>query len=167
MAEEHDVQSTETTAEQQEKTFTQADVDALIQKRLDRERKKFPGEEELTAFRAWKASQQTEQDRWNALKNEKDTATAALAAAQAELEQMKREKYLTGKGVAADDLDYYTFKIGKLVNDNTTFEQAAEAFLKENAPKNVRVDMTASLAGEKKTASPNEEMNALIRGAFG
>ena len=40
MAEEHDVQGTETTAHEQEKTFTQADVDKMIQARLDRERKR-------------------------------------------------------------------------------------------------------------------------------
>ena len=37
------------TAAQQEKTFTQADVDKMIQSRLDRERKKMPSEEELNA----------------------------------------------------------------------------------------------------------------------
>ena len=51
MADETNVQSTETTAIEQEKTFTQADVDALIQKRLERERKKFPNDEEMSATR--------------------------------------------------------------------------------------------------------------------
>ena len=59
MAEEMNVQSTETTAEPQEKTFSQAEVDALIQKRLERERKKYPNDEELSAFRSWQESQQT------------------------------------------------------------------------------------------------------------
>lgn len=39
------------------KTFTQADVDNLIKKRLERERKNMPGKEELEAFKQWKASQ--------------------------------------------------------------------------------------------------------------
>lgn len=165
---EPNVQATEpTSAQEPEKTFTQADVDALIQKRLDRERKKYPSEEELTAFRTWKESQQTEQEKWNTLTGERDTARSQLAAAQAELEQMKREKYLTGKGVPAEDLDYYAFKIGKLVTDTKTFEQAAEEFLKDNAPNKVRIDMTAPLErGKPVSTTANDAMNALIRGAL-
>ena len=45
---------------------------------------------------------------------------------------MENEKFLSGKGVKADDLDYVTFKISKMVDDKTTFEKAAEKFLKEN-----------------------------------
>lgn len=168
MAEEtKDVINTETTAQEPEKTFTQADVDALIKTRLDRERKKYPTEEEMNAYRTWKASQETEQDRWNTLTSERDMARTELSSANAELEQLKREKYLTAKGVPADDLDYYVFKIGKLVTDSKTFEQAAEDFLKDNAPNKVRVDMTAPLDRSKPAAATaNDAMNALIRGAF-
>lgn len=42
------------------KTFTQVDVDNLIKKRLERERKNMPGKEELEAFKQWKASQSKE-----------------------------------------------------------------------------------------------------------
>jgi hypothetical protein len=45
---------------------------------------------------------------------------------------MKNEKFLSGKGVKADDLDYVTYKVSKMVDDKTTFEKAAEKFLKEN-----------------------------------
>lgn len=167
MTDETNVQGTETTATEPEKTFTQAEVDALIQRRLERERKKYPTDEDLTAFKTWKDSQQTDQDRLNALTGERDAAKTALATANAELEQLKREKYLSGKGVATNDLDYYVFKIGKLVTDSKTFEQAAEDFLKDNAPNKVRVDMTAPLDRGKPTATTtNDAMNAMIRGAF-
>lgn len=49
-----------------------------------------------------------------------------------EVQQMKNEKFLSGKGVKADDLDYVTYKVSKMVDDKTTFEKAAEKFLKEN-----------------------------------
>lgn len=150
-----------------EKTFTQAEVDALIGKRIAKAMKGMPTEEELNAFRSWKESQQTEQDKWNNLTKERDTARNELSTAQAELEQLKRENYLTGKGVPADDLDYYVFKIGKLVTDSKTFEQAAEDFLKDNSPNKVRIDMTAPLDRRKPAATTaNDAMNALIRGAF-
>ena len=49
-------ETTDTAAQQQEKTFTQAEVDALIAQRLARERKKYPSAEELAAFNAWRQS---------------------------------------------------------------------------------------------------------------
>lgn len=120
MADETNVQVTETTATEQEKTFTQADVDALVQRRLDRERKKYPSEDELSAFRSWKESQQTEQERWNNLTKERDESRAALSAAQAELEQLKREKYVLSKGLSGDEAEFIAFKAAKMVNDKTT-----------------------------------------------
>ena len=158
------VQSTET-APVQEKTFTEDEVNAIVEKRLNRERKKYPGEEELTAFRSWKESQQTEKERWDSLSKERDEATTALSAAQAELEQYKRERLLLQKGVPAEDVDYYAFKIGKLVTDSLPFEKAAEQYLKEKSMGAVTVDTAAPLSGGKTPPTPNESMNSLIRGA--
>lgn len=153
-----------------EVTFTQAEVDALVSKEKARAvakaTKGMPSEDELTAFRTWKESQQTEQDRWNTLTNERDTARSQLSALQTELEQYKREKLLLSKGVSADDVDYYAFKIGKLVTDSVSFEQAAEQFLAERKPGTVRVDFSAPVGGGDKTRTANERMNALIRGAL-
>lgn len=74
-----------------EKTFTQAEVDTLIGKRLAKAMKGMPDEAELTAFRAWKENQQSEQDRVNTLTSERDTARTQLTAAQAEIEQYKTQ----------------------------------------------------------------------------
>lgn len=149
-----------------EKTFTQAEVDNLIGKRLAKAMKGMPDEAELTEFRAWKENQQTEQDRVSTLTSERDTARTQLTAAQAELEQFKREKLLLSKGVPANDVDYYAFKIGKLVTDSKTFEQAAEDFFKENNTGKVHVDLGAPLGGGSLNKTANEQMNALIRGAL-
>jgi len=48
-----------------EKTFTQAELDSIVGKRIAKAMKGMPGEEELTAFRAWKERQQTEKERWD------------------------------------------------------------------------------------------------------
>ena len=95
-----------------ERTFTQAEVDSMVSRRLAKAMKGMPGEEELTAFRAWKEGQQSEQEKWDTLTRERDESRTALTAAQAELEQYRREKLLLGKGVNPDDVDYYAFKIG-------------------------------------------------------
>lgn len=137
-----------------EKTFTQTEVDNLIGKRLAKAMKGMPDEAELTAFRAWKDSQQTEKEKWDTLTQERDTAKTELETAKAELEQYKREKLLLDKGVPAADVDYYAFKIGKLVTDKKTFEEAAEEYLKDApAEKRVRVDMTGALG---KGGAPEE-----------
>ena len=164
MAEEPNVQGTGITAPEQEKTFTQADVDKLIQTRLDRERKKYPSEEEITAYRTWKDSQQTEQERQ--AKQAKDLADskAALSASQAEVEQLRRDKYVLSKGLTGEDAEFIAFKAMKMVNDKTTFEQAVDALTANR--KKATFDWAAPTGGGTKENTANQQMNALIRGAL-
>lgn len=164
MENEPNVQGTENTAPPQEKTFTQADVDKLIQTRLERERKKYPSEEEITAYRTWKDGQQTEQERQ--AKQEKDLADskAALTASQAEVEQLRRDKYVLSKGLTGEDAEFIAFKAMKMVNDKTTFEQAVDALTANR--KKATFDWTAPAGGGTKENTANQQMNALIRGAL-
>ena len=164
MAEETTVQSTGTTAQEQEKTFTQADVDKMIQARLDRERRKYPSEDEMTAYRTWKDSQQTEQEQQ--AKREKEFADnkSALTAAQAEVQQLKREKYVLSKGLTGEEAEFIAFKALRMMDDKTTFEQAVDK-LTENRQK-VKFDWTAPVGGGDKPNANNAAMNNLIRGAL-
>ena len=164
MADETNVQGTENTALEQEKTFTQADVDKMIQSRLDRERKKYPSEEEITAYRTWKDGQQTEQERQAKRDKELADSKSALTAAQAEIEQMKRDKYVLSKGLTGDDAEFIAFKALKMVDDKTTFEQAVDK-LTENRQK-VKFDWTAPAGNGEKPNATNAAMNSLIRGAL-
>lgn len=150
----------------QEKTFTQAELDAIVGKRVSKAMKGMPDETELAAFRTWKESQQTEAQRLNELTKERDTAKTDLAAALAKVEQYEREKFLLSKGVNAEDVDYYVFKAGQLVSDTKTFEQAADEVIKARQPqKTVVVDLAGSLQGKPSAKTTNDDMNALIRGA--
>lgn len=146
------------------KTFTQEEVDAMIGKRLAKAMKGIPSEEEITAYRTWKDSQQTEQERQ--AKQAKDLADskAALTASQAEVEQLKRDKYVLGKGLAGEDAEFIAFKAIKMVDDKTTFEQAVDK-LTENRQK-VKFDWTAPAGGGEKKTDINAAMNDLIRGAM-
>ena len=164
MAEEINVQGTENTALEQEKTFTQADVDKMIQTRLDRERKKYPSEEEITAYRTWKDGQQTEQERQAKRDKELADSKSALTAAQAEIEQMKRDKYVLSKGLTDDDAEFIAFKALKMVDDKTTFEQAVDQ-LAESRQK-VKFDWTAPAGDGQRNTKINAAMNDLIRGAL-
>jgi len=148
-----------------EKTFTQADVDAIVAKRLAKAQKGMPDEAELSAFRAWKDTQLTEQQKMNTLTQERDTARNDLSAALAKVEQYERERLMLSKGVAAEDVDYYVFKAAKLVSDNKTFEQAADEVIKARQPQKQVVDLGGSLNGKNAPKTGNDAMNALIRGA--
>ena len=149
-----------------EKKFSQAELDNIISRRLSEERKKYPTQEELTAYQTWKASQQSEAEKLAAMTNERDTANSKLNEATAKIEKYEHEKYLLKKGVEADDLDYFDFKISKLVTDDKTYEQAAEEFLKDKKPAGrVRMDTGAGLGGGAHGKTPSSMMNDLIRNA--
>lgn len=140
------------------RTFTQEQLDAII----SRERAK--------ATKGWFTAEQmaAKDGSISALTTERDNVKADLEKVRAERDALANEKFLSGKGVPSDMLEFYAFKIGKLVTDKKTFEQAAEEYLKENPPTGaVRVSTGGSVGGNGTTGpkTPNDIMNALIRGA--
>lgn len=152
----------------EDKTFTQEEVDSIVQARLARARAGMPTDEELNAFHAWQNGQQIrENEELATARQERDTARNELEAANKELTKVKRESYLTGKGVAKDDLDYYGFKINAMITEGKTFEQCADEFIEAHpAQQTARVDFGGNLGGSnngKETAS--SAMNALLRKA--
>lgn len=146
------------------KTFTQDEVDAVLGKRLAKAMKGIPSEEELNAYRSWKDGQQAEQQRQAQRDKEFNKAQSDLAAAQSELEELKREKYVLSKGLTGDDAEFIAFKAAKLVDEKTTFEQAVDQ-LTERRQK-VAFDWTAPVSGGSSEQSANSTMNQLIRGAL-
>lgn len=143
---------------QPEKTFTQADVDAIVGKRVAKAMKGMPSTDELNAFHDWQNNHKNDDTLIGTLTQERDTA-------RNELEQYKREALLLKKGVPAEDVEYYAFKIGKLVTDKVDFEKATDDFFKDNKVKSVRVDMGAPVGGGNNAPTGNDAMNALIRNA--
>lgn len=149
-----------------EKTFTQSEVDSIVAKRVARAVRGMPSDEELNEYRTWRSSQAAEQERINNIVNERDTAKTQLASIQAELENVKREKYVLSKGLNGDDAEFVMFKASKLVDDNTTFETAVDTVIqgRESRPK---FDWSAPVgSGGTGKNNVNDMMNDLIRGAF-
>lgn len=89
-----------------------------------------------------------------------------LEEAQSRLTHLERERELLLRGVPEEDLDYYVFRIGKLVTEEKDFRTAAKEFLKQRGARpGVPFSTGASLMG--RTARPqtaNETMNRLLRG---
>lgn len=145
------------------RTFTQAELDEILGRRLAEERKKFPTEAEMAAFREYQSNQQTTEQKLTA---ERDTAQAALTSANAEVERLKHERILLGKGVAEDDLEYYDFKIKKAAESaGKTYEAAAEEFI-QSRQQTPKFDTGGNLGGGKSAPkSTNAMMNDLLRKA--
>ena len=151
----------------EDKQFTQADVDRIVGKRLSEERAKYPSAEEMTAYRQYLASKQTDAEKLASITSERDKVTGDLAKANAEVNKLKHQIFLLSKGVPADDLDYYDFKISQLVTEGKDFETVAKAFLKDKLQQkpSVRVDLGGGFGGGAPAVTGNSAMNAFIRGA--
>lgn len=113
----------------------------------------------ISAFKTQRAANQP-----NATKLQQD-----LDDANKKIQQMENEKVLTGKGVKSEDLDYVMFKVSKLVDDKTTFEKAAEKYLKENprymGGSTYRVSTSTGSESNGSGGSMNASINDRIRAA--
>ena len=93
---------------------------------------------------------------------------AALSRARERVTQLERERSLLSQGVPEEDLDYYVFKIGKLVTGENDFETAAKEFLKQHGADRRAAALHstgASLAGRAPhPRSTNDTMNRILRG---
>ena len=86
------------------------------------------------------------------------------------LEAYEKEKVLSKLNVAADDVDYVSFKVSQMVTDKKDFSTAAKEFLKENPrfagkEQTYRVS-TGTQSGGGTAETSNEQINDVIRNAF-
>lgn len=159
----------ETTAQQEnstptteEKKFSQAEVDDLISKRLARERKKYPTDEELADWRNWKETRQQGEEASAKAARELNDYKTKYDHAIRELEQARNEMYLLAKGVPGEDVDYYAYKISKRTNEETTFEQAAQKYLEEKHIGGMKVSTGVQVTGSA-AKSENDVINDALR----
>ncbi len=116
------------------------------------------------ALNEYRERQKANQPNTAQLQQERDEALAKVA-------QMENEKLLTSKGVRTEDLDYVVFKVSQMVDDKTTFEKAAEKYLKENprfTGKPYKV-MSTGVPSQNNGGSggKHDDINAAIRRAAG
>lgn len=117
-----DTQTTNQNEGQAEKTFTQEELNKIVQERLDKEKKKMPSKEDLKAFKDWKESQKTAEEK----QAEKE---AEYQRTLNELNTLKQTNAVLEAGVNKDDADYVLFKVSKMEGD---FEENLTKFLKDN-----------------------------------
>lgn len=153
-------QAQQNTQPQQEnlRTFTQEQLDAIIARERSKAIKGMFTAEQMAA----------KDSTIQTLTGERDTANADKAKLQEQIDALNHERFLSQKGVPTDMVEFYAFKIGKLVGEGKTFEAAAEEYLKDNPPAgSVRMSTGGGVQGSGggKPQSSNEKMNALIRSA--
>ena len=115
-------------SEQAEKTFTQKELDDIVKQRLDRAKKDMPSKDELKAFREWKDSQKTAEE-----KAAEQLAEVAAARDTAEREKSRLEIKVSclAKGVPADAADDVIALAERFIDDDTTIEKAVEKVLEK------------------------------------
>lgn len=124
---------------QDTKTFTQEEVNAMIAK----EKKKMPTTEEMKAFKEWQEAQKTAEQKqkdelvkMQNLENDNNFKTQIV-------EIMKR-------GITYDDAEFIQFKVGKMEGD---FSDNLEEYLKNNPKYTTKEDgkKTATTTGFSQT----------------
>jgi hypothetical protein len=113
-------------SEQTAKTFTQAELDAIVKQRLERAAKGQPSKEEMEAFRKWQDSQKTaeqlSQEKISAAENGRADAEKKLAAAEAKC-------CAYSKGVTAEAVDDVIALAMAKVSDDMPIEKAIDAVI--------------------------------------
>lgn len=112
--------------EQTAKTFTQAELDAIVKQRLERAAKGQPSKEEMEAFRKWQDSQKTaeqlSQEKISAAESGRAEAEKKLAAAEAKC-------CAYSKGVTAEAVDDVIALAMAKVSDDMPIEKAIDAVI--------------------------------------
>ena len=149
-----DTQTTNKNEGQAEKTFTQEELNKIVQDRLDKEKKKMPSKEELKAFKEWQESQKTAEQK----QAEKD---AEYQKTLNELNTLKRTNAVLEAGVNKDDADYVLFKVGKMEGE---FDENLAKFLKDN-PKYLKQELETT--EPKATGAPVRTISSGNDGVLG
>ena len=98
--------------------YTQADIDSAVEKRLARERRKYPSKEELAEFKAWRAEQEPKPE------------DEALTAEKAKVKSLETKLACHEAGVRSDSVEAVTAIAEKMVNDgDVELEEAIEQVL--------------------------------------
>lgn len=113
---------------EEDKTFTQEELDKIVKERVARVKKDQPPKEELEAFKQWQESQKTEEEKKNEALNNAEKARVA-----AEERALLAETKVTclSKGVASTSVDDVVILAKSMLNDDLSMEQAIDKVLEK------------------------------------
>ena len=96
---------------------------------------------------------------------EMEELRAELEKVRSQCAKLEHERFLLGRGVPEEDLDYYAFKIEQLEGAKENFAKAAKEYLKAHPLRRAAVSSGGELGagGSRRPASSSELMNQLLR----
>ena len=96
---------------------------------------------------------------------EMEKLRAELEKVRSQVAKLEHERFLLGRGVPEEDLDYYAFKIEQQAGASEDFAKAAKEYLRAHPVKRTAVSSGAELGagGSRKPASSSDLMNQLLR----
>ncbi len=142
------------------KAYTQEELDAIIEKRIARDRRTRENTPEYKAFKEWEESQKSQDDKNSELKKNYDLAKNELAV-------LKAEKKVISANCKSEFAEFVASKVLAMGDD---FE-ANLAEYKKNNPQYFgetvvkKVSTSPDLGGKAGNQTTNDKMNNLIRGA--
>lgn len=121
---EQTTENTETPAaeERVEKTFTQTEFFAALEKEVARKTKNLPTKEELNEFKQWKEGQKTEAEKQQEIRKQIEALTK-------ENLELKNEKVVANAGV---DPKFIKFIVAEVSQMSGEFEDNLKAYIEEN-----------------------------------
>lgn len=160
----------ETAPAQNERTFTQDEVNRLCAREAGKAQRailrklNLSSEDELSVLldNAEKGKNST------GLQSQFDELNTKYSNAMTELNLLKNAKVLSKYGVTDDDMqEFYAYKIGKLVDDKKDFAAAAEEYFKDHPLTKGHVEVSVPGSQQTSESNPNKKINDFIRKAGG
>lgn len=147
-----------------EKTFTQKELDDIVRQRLDRAKKDMPSKEELKAYREWRDSQKTAEQK---AADDIAAANSAKEAAEREKQALEIKVACLSKGVLPEAAEDVIALAARLTDDNTSIEKAVDKVLEKypaflgKPPKKVTTGVRTGDTSDSSVGSVNSFIEAV------
>lgn len=153
---------------QEQKTFTQEELNAIIETRLAKAKKDMPSKEELQAYNEWKQTQKTEQEKNEDLMNQLKTNNGTLTN---ENTKLKAQIQIMNSNVKKEFVKFVTSEVLSMTNDEVDLVTALKSYKKDNPQyfgdtviKKTQTSPSLNAGGDKPQTT-NDIMNNILRGA--
>ena len=152
---------------QEVKTFTQEEVNSIVEERLAKAKKNMPTKEELQQYNEWKETQKTEQEKINDKINQLQTNNGILTK---ENSQLKAQLEVLNSNAKKEFLRFVTSEVLAMVNETTDLKTAIKSYKKDNPQyfgdtviKKTQTSPSLNNGGDK-LQTTNDIMNSILRG---
>lgn len=153
---------------EERKTFTQEEVNSIVEERLAKAKKNMPSKEELQQYNEWKETQKTEQEKINDKINQLQTNNETLTN---ENSQLKAQLEVLNNNAKKEFVRFITSEVLAMVNETTDLKTAIKSYKKDNPQyfgdtviKKTQTSPSLNAGGDKPQTT-NDIMNNILRGA--